>query len=681
MAAEGNLRACRYLVVALAALALAARGGQAAEWRLFLPRSVDHGAALDLFASSESDEITETVRPTRWSDDFVKAKLTLFSEGYVYHPRFLVYRASLGGAIKREAYEDTGMPDMGWRQASGLEYDAQVTLLPEHSYNLTLFARRVEPLVRERASTLLQAVDTSFGAFARYRRRPWFGSAGFTDNSIETGRDITNIRKLDVNGQYHREMGGGSLVSFSATFAPTRFHNNRGFSGDSTEATLGNVLERGGLRLASNVSRSDFEQRSKIDGSYGSTQFQVREQFTAALGKSLRGRFDYRYHDTDSRSSEGGAERRLESRGHEAEAGIVHRLYDSLESSYTVRYGTQESTAGNSEQLSHELGESYTKRIPSGRLQANLGASRSVAENRGRADVIREGHQAVAVPGSFQLVRPNVRASTLQVYVRSPLAPFEAVLLAENMHYTVQQVGPLLEVRVLALPAPFVVPGSFTFEVSYSMLSGRFSLLTESLSHGASVDLLASRISPFYSFMRVRSEVRDGIVPGFLPDSTTWTVGVRSLYGPVRARVQYQDVRWDGSPYTAKEAEVQYVGAVGLKANLFASLSYVDRDYKRTAAAHAGRAYRETIESASANYQRHCLNRSLTFTAGGGYTRIRSLVDTRGITWNGSIAWSIGKLSLSAGASSYESESEGPAFAAPRRLHRYYFLRLNRRLD
>lgn len=681
MAPVGNLRACRGLVVALAVHILTARAGHAADWRLFLPRSVDQGAALDLFASSESDEITETLRPTRWSDDFLKAKLTLFSEGYVYHPRFLVYRASLGGAIKREAYEDTGMPDMGWHQDSGLEYDAQITLLPEHPYNLMIFARRVEPLVRERASTLLQAVDTSFGALVRYRRRPWFGSAGYTDNSIETGRDITHIRKLDMSGQYHREMGGGSLVSFSGTFAPTRFDNNRGFSGDSSEATLGNVLERGGLRLASNVSRSDFEQRSKIDGSYGSTQFQVREQLTAAFGKGLRARFDYRYHDTDSRSSEGGPERRLQSSGHEAEAGVVHRLYDSLESSYTVRYGTQESTAGNSEQLSHEIGESYTKRIPSGRLQASLGASRSVAENRGRADVIREGHQAVAVPGSFQLVRPNVRASTLQVYVRSPLAPFEAVLLAENMHYTVQQVGPLLEIRVLALPAPFVLPGSFTFEVSYSLLSGRFDLLTESLSHGASIDLFASHVSPYYSFMRVRSEVRDGIVPGFLPDSTTWTVGVRSLFGPVRARAQYQDVKWDGSPYTAWDAELQYVGAVGLQSNLFASLSYVERDYERTAAAHAGRAYRETIEAATANYQRQCLNRTLTFSAGGGYTHIRSLVETRGLTWNGSIAWNIGKLSLSAGASSYQSESEGPSFSAPRRLHRYYFLRLNRRLE
>ena len=71
----------------------------------FLPRPTRNGAYLDLFASHERDENAGGVRSFGWNDTFFKEKLTLYSSGFFYHPRFLQYQASIATALKQEAPE------------------------------------------------------------------------------------------------------------------------------------------------------------------------------------------------------------------------------------------------------------------------------------------------------------------------------------------------------------------------------------------------------------------------------------------------------------------------------------------------------------------------------------------------------------------------------------------------
>lgn len=62
-----------------------------AAWTDFLPRTFDNGAYLEVHGLFEEEENHYADRTFQWSDTFFKEKLTLFSNGYVYHPRFLLY--------------------------------------------------------------------------------------------------------------------------------------------------------------------------------------------------------------------------------------------------------------------------------------------------------------------------------------------------------------------------------------------------------------------------------------------------------------------------------------------------------------------------------------------------------------------------------------------------------------
>ena len=75
--------------------------------------------------------------------------------------------------------------------------------------------------------------------------------------------------------------------------------------------------------------------------------------------------------------------------------------------------------------------------------------------------VIYEPHVGVSVPGSFTVDQPNADQTTIVVYLRSPLPPFELVRLVENVNYAVIPTQNTFEIPVFALPPQFVVPGTY----------------------------------------------------------------------------------------------------------------------------------------------------------------------------------------------------------------------------
>ncbi|HSP05847.1 MAG TPA: hypothetical protein VLR94_01660 [Acidobacteriota bacterium] len=79
----------RKAILALAVLALGLPPMASADWRAFLPRSLRNGADLDVFGSYESDDNQVGEFGTKWTDVFLKEKVTLYSNGYVYDPKFM----------------------------------------------------------------------------------------------------------------------------------------------------------------------------------------------------------------------------------------------------------------------------------------------------------------------------------------------------------------------------------------------------------------------------------------------------------------------------------------------------------------------------------------------------------------------------------------------------------------
>lgn len=668
-------------IAAILSLALSV-GLSRAALRDFAPRAFENGVFLDVFASYEHDDHTYASQSFEWSDLFLREKITLYSDGYVYHPRFLQYHLSLAGALKQERYEASGIPPLGWRSDHGVEYDARLFFLPEHPYNLQLFARRWEPLLREQSATQHNSVQTSHGAFYRYRKKPYFFHLSYKDDTIDSGLSSSEVTNFSIGGEYVKRYRSGNEFELAAGFNPSRFSNSFGLEGSSEESVLTSLVDLRRARLRSSLSQNEFEQDSARQGHLESERFTWVEQLTAYLPQNLRGDVLYRYQDGTNRYPQpgSGAVQELSELDRQLQLDLFHRLYESLDTTYVYLHGNRVSDSGETTAITNSLAVNYTKLIPRGRLLLGLSLSRSDVDNEGRADVLDEPHAGVAVPGSFLLGQQQVEASSVVVFLRSPLPPFDVVQLVRDVHYTVVPIDVRQEIQIVTLPPQFVVPGTYDFFVSYSLAAGTYELRADTVGYNARVQLLDKRVIPYYSFVRTDSEVVSGSFPGDPLNSTTRTLGIASEYAALQGRIEHQSLDWDVSPYEATRVELRTVGAFSATTYGNATTSYLRRHFTKGTSPTSPDPFTEQIASASLNVQKQLPEHGMSLGGGGSFTRTESLVDSRAYSLNGTLSWRIGKLELALSALADFVDTSGAGFTATQRAHQYYYATLRRRL-
>jgi hypothetical protein len=656
-----------------------------ADWRAFVPRPLENGAFFDTFASFERDNIRSGTHPSRWRDTFVRERLTLYSNGYSYDPRFLQYQFSLAEAGKQEDYESSSLEPLGWKYGAGLEYDAKLFFLPEHPYNLQLYDRRYEPLFKEQAGTQHSSVETSRGASFRYRKKPYFLHAGYGNDSIESADSSSDVTRFNLDGEYFKRYKSGNELSFNGAFNPSWFSTSQGLKGDSTEYLFGNFVNLQRVRLSSNLNYNTFDQESNSSGTFKNDQLVAYEVLTAYLPLRFRTDLSYRYQDNRSTIPDAGAGTglTLSDNGRDLQLDIAHRLYESLDTTYTFLDGTRTSSGGETTTLAHSLALDYTKSIPHGRILVGANLATGETDNRGRVDLVNEPYSAtLPVPGSFLLRQQNAEQGSINVFLKSPLPPFETIILVQDENYKVTTVGNSTEIFDITLPqhSPEFNPiGTYDFLVSYSA-AGDFGLRSDTFGGNASVELFDDLLTPYFSYVTVRSKVLSGVFPGIPVDSTTYTTGLIVNFGVVRMRGEYQELQWEVSPYRSWRAEVQYVQPINATTSAYATASYLNKYYPRGTSLEPSAAYTEETESASANIQKQLFSRSMSLTAGGSYSRMQGLVDANAYALNTSLNWTIGKVSLSVGASAYESDTTGTTTGSTRRDHELVFVNLRRRL-
>ena len=648
-----------------------------------MPRTFETHLWLSLYGIYENDQLQSVPRHFTWSDLFLREKLTLQTSGYFYHPRFLRYRLQLSGGLDQEQYRNSTAPPLGTRHGNAFEYDARLLFLPEHPYNLELFATRTEPLFREENAIEHTALSTSYGADLRYRQRPWLFHARVSDEGIDSAGVSTDVKQLVLDGKYYKDFGDGKLVSFDARYNPVRTLTSDGFRSDTDNAFFGNTLGAGRFRLYSNVNLGDLTQQ----GGAATLQADSRllswyEQLTGDLPWNFRLELFWRYFD--SQSTYGNqldpAGTTLTSVIRDAEATLRHSLYESLQSYYTFRWNSGESSGGTSTSLTNFLSFNYTKRIDDvrGRLDLGLNLGKGDVRNTGQTQVVDEPHPGVAVPGTIRLLQPGADPQSVLVLVRSPAPPYDLVRLIEGVHYTVATVGNSLEITVVTLPPEFAVPGRFDFRVSYSLLAGNYEATTKTFGQNGSLALFDNLVTPYYSYSSVRWTTVSGTAPGGGLNSDVFIAGVSFLKGPLRGRFEYSDVSWATSPWRGWRAEAQYLGPVGLNTNVNVTAYFQDRQFADTTATGGIPAYSEKQTAVFGNVQQFLMERQMTASVGGSFTRIQGLSDSRTWAFNATLSLHVGKLDIVGGANYSSSESQNGTSYASQTTHQYYYLWLRR---
>jgi len=651
----------------------------AASWTEFIPRPYENGADLEIFATSETESNKVGRNGLDWTDRFIREKLTVYSNGYSYHPRFITYRLSLSGALKQENYENSVLGSTGWYNVTGFEYDATVIALPEHPYNLRLFSRRLEPLYKQQFATFYTNVDYSKGAVFRYREKPYFFSARYIEDSIESSLFSSDIKLFGADGTYFKEYRNGNVLSLNATYDHKTFDSTAQGNGDTDEYSVGNTIDLRNVSLNSTLSGSSAKQDSPFSGPLKTDQFSWYELLHANLPLNFRTDLSYSYRKNDYTVGATGTfpEITTSATDKRVDLSLSHYLYQSLQSRYAFFYDSLSSAVGDTTTQSNSLLFNYTKSIPWGRLLAGLNLSSSVTDTSGVTVATNEQH-TTPVPGSFFLDVLDVVPATLRVYLKSPLPPFGLVLLEENINYTVMSHGNKVQVTIFNLPSEFAVPETYTFLVSYSRIPAEFKSRTDYLSYNVGFELFSNMVNPYYSYSSSKTKVLSGDFPGEPPDTTLYTVGVNLRKEPFRALVEYQQQDSNVSPYSQWKGEVAYTKDIAETTRAFASAYYTDTSYSQTASAQ-GYSYKTVV--ITGNIQHQLPAKNLLLSGGGSYAHFSGPTNGSAESADVALQWKVAKFTLSLGANATHSDSESPGTTAATttRTHQYYFMNVKRK--
>jgi hypothetical protein len=656
-----------------------------ADWKKFIPTPYENGADMDVYASYDTDSKTVDTdtgtKESNWTDTFLKEKLTLHSEGYIYHPRFILYKLSLSGALKQEAYKPSFAESAGWINASGIEYKADLAILPEHPYNLRLFARRVEPLYKERSAAHSQNVDTSRGGLFRYRKKPYFFNMKYIENYRESPHNSSDVKTFGANGTYFKELKNDNLFSLTASYTHSDFTSSSQLNGSSDQYWLSNVIDLRPFSLNSSLSKFLFNQESPAAGSFESDTISWNERLGAKLPLNFGAELLYSHQKNTfiTGATETTPESSVFNTANGVEMDITHKLYKSLDNTYTFRHDSRTSLTSDSEVTSNYLTTNYTKIIPWGRLNAGLNFGRSVADSTGQAPVINELHASTPVPGSFLLNSQGVDQATIRVLLKSPLEPFELILLEENIHYTVTPFGNTFEINVINLPPQFLIPGTYEFLLSYNLTSAVLKLQTDNYGYNISFSLFHNLLNPFYRYHNMKSEVLSGNFSGIPVDSESHTAGVIFRKGLFRALAEYQQVDSNVNPYKRWKSDLSYTKHVTETVRISGAAGYTVTNYPEGTTAGGGQGYDVKTANISANVLKQLPEKNFFLSAGGSYSRSQGLTEGSGFSLVSSLWWKIGKLAVSLGASASGSESVSTSITT-KRTHQYYYLNIKREL-
>lgn len=657
-----------------------------AQWLDFLPRPLENGANVEAFSSFERDDLRGESRKTRWRDTYLRERLTLYSDGYSYHPRFILYHFSLAGSARQEEYVSTSTPSLGWRQGDGWEYGARVVVLPEHACNLIVSAFRYEPLFKEQSGSQHDSVLTQHSATLRYRSKPYFGRVGYTDDSVDSGSSSSNVTRVGVDGTYVKEFSDGRELSFHGAYNPSWFSSSQGLDGRSVSYGGGNGLMLSPFRLTSNVSVMSFDQTGRNAGRFESDQVTWHEDASMALPWRFDANASYRYdrQETTMHQAEAPVETR-DSRANGLNLNLIHHLYRSVTSTYAYIRNWQESVGGSSAAESQSAGMTYTKRIPHGRVLAGVNGAQTETDNRGQGSPVNE-QDSTSLGGYFELRMTEVDLDqTIYVWLTNPRSPFQRVELARGANYRVEEVANVVRIYVENLVAggeDYTMPEAdyvYEFVVSYLLKPGHFALRTRSYGANAALDLFDNLLYPYFNYAAVRSDVLQGDFPGTPVDSDLYTTGLLVHYGPVRVRGEYQDLQWDVSPLQLWRADVQYVHVLNQTTNLTGSAAYENRHYGR-GTSEERLAFTEESESVAGSVQKELLLRSMSVSLGGAYSHTQGLGESDMVSLSAGWSWTIGKMSLSAGVNGFRVETSGTTSLSTKRDHELVYVRLQRQL-
>jgi hypothetical protein len=643
----------------------------------FVPTLLDYDGDVEIGMTSETNENTSGGSGLKTSDTTAMERLRLVTTGYIYHPRFILFRLGGAGGFLQEDFESTSSAASHTARSAN-EYEVRTFILPEHPYNLELYTLQRSPLIKGRFSQTTPR-SRERGAIFRYTRRPLFAEMSATEN--------TTTGLFSYTAKTYRGNIGHYLGPFfnSAGYARTESTTSQNVQTTRNDSFFNNQFNLSFLTLNSRFETDRQEQEDPLAAPVNTETVSWIEQLNSELPGNLNAAASYNLLK-DTRTTEqtvSSPESMLFSKSDNARLTLSHRLYSSLRTNYNVNYVSAESTGGDTRTASQSLTSAYTKKIPIGRFLAGINLSNSRSEIRGAPVVVREAH---ALPGpivsgvTFFLNAQPVDETTIDLRVKDPLSG-NLIPMTLGPNYQINKFGNTVQIVVLSLPSPVDQNLSVTYEfhASYSLIPSNVAFETRTEGYNLKFELFDNLLSPYYSHTSTIQEVVSGSLPGG-PDSLTLeTVGVIVQKMPYIFTTEYDSARSRLNPYRTWKTMAEYRKNMTEAMNITARISRTYSTYPEAIAWQGTKGYAEKITRADATLQKSFPRRNLDLFVGGSYFDRSSSINSTGYSLNATLSWRIGRLTANLGAIINDSYSTLPT-GKQTLNYEYYYLTLTRKL-
>ena len=660
------------------------------EMRDFIPRLIDYNGELDFFALRQTNENKTSGSKVSTTDTYFVEQLKLDTSGFVYHPAFITFTASGAVGLLQDKFQsdNTASP---WNNSNANEYSLSAHVLPEKPYTLDLLTSRTEAFASTGSFTNVHPVIYLNSAMFTYRGSPIGFTTSYTNTRIisDTTTDSGVYTAQVTHSLRHSSTSIGLTRSDTTSNAGTTYDQSYYFLSNQLQFERLSFIEQ--LLLRSDLKYDTYEQSDPIQITRGRDNSWIEY-----LQLNLPWRFQsnstysriYSASKSDPTSASVTSEQSRQSNSNDSiNEVLMHRLGDSLFSSYIYNNSKNNSSGGQSDNVSNSLNFMYTKKIPWGIFTAGATGTILDTNNTGSVTTLNEVHQSKANGiDFFSLQQGLIDPSTIVVDLVAPNTGIRYQLI-NNVNYVITQIGNTFRITVQSFflfPVPGFTPNPdinfvYTFNVTYLSTQGTFDIKTRTIGYNFGLSLFNNLLNPYYSYQTSDQTLVSGFFPGELSNYTVNTAGITVQRAPFRLWTEYQKYDSNINPSSSWRSRLDFHENVFQSLSVGAGLFYNVSHYLQSQSSIGLTSpYTETVRGATVSVQK-IFPWHLNLSGAGYYAQTTGRTDSNAYSLNGLLTWRLGRLSVDAQAT-YQLVESLANNARQTTSQTVYLLKLRRQL-
>ncbi len=514
---------------------------------------------------------------SRFEETIIEERLSLETEGYVYHPNLFEFALSGLFGLLQYDYESLfgGRTQSDSDAGTVMEFNLDGQFLKKKSYPAWIHARRYRTLEPRPFQSTLETTTTNYGLAWRYvsEKTPTSIRFDYTDVGLDPLGDLEeDSRRTDTDYRFDTAYRFDNHNILSLEYGhESHAEQPRRLDYDADEVTLRHHWDFG--RGNRNRLESDLNYRDQR-GTLGLERLRWRETLRLVHSDALRSRYQLEALDRTLGSLADIPD--IQERSFYLSASVEHRLYESLVSQLTGFVQTQSFDSGiEIDRVGALLSFNYRKKNRWGILLGDY-TFRLVREDRegpSQANERLDEEHAFRDPEAVTLTNPRINIGSIVITAEDRVTVYR-----ESRDYTVHTVGDRIEIR--RVPTGRIADGQ-TVLVGYVFEFGRTFKLDTINQRFSLRQRFGLGLSPYYELRRQVQDISPEGGSGITPeDITAHTFGLEFRRGPLALLAEYETQDSTITPFDAVRLSADYNRRFRFGATAGLAARWTDIDYE-----------------------------------------------------------------------------------------------------